>query len=88
MNSKGQTGGLGIAIIVAVMLFIIGLMSVNFITGEVTNARDATALDCSNTAVISDGTKLTCLAVDLVVPYFIILVFSAAGGYITARFLV
>jgi hypothetical protein len=91
INKKGQTGGgsMGTAIIVALFLFIVGLMSVNFLTTEVTNARLAvTGLDCANVAGISDGNKLTCLAVDLVVPYFIILVFSAAGGYITAKFLI
>jgi len=90
MNKIGQAqGGVGIAIIVALMLFIIGLTSVNFLTTEVTNARAAVGgLDCADSTSISDGTKLTCLAVDLVVPYFIILVFAAAGGYITSRFLI
>ena len=85
INKKGS--GIGISLMVAFMFFIIGLMAVNYLTPEVTAARAATTgLDCSNAGVISDGNKLTCLAVDLVVPYFILLVFSAAGGYITAKF--
>jgi len=91
MNKIGQAraGSMGTAIIVALFLFIVGLMSINFITTEVTTARaSVTGLDCANVAGISDGNKLTCLAVDLVVPYFIILIFSAAGGYITAKFLI
>ena len=88
MNKKAQVqGGLGIAIIVAIMLFVVGLTSVNFLTTEVTNARASAGLDCANVDVISDGNKLTCLAVDFVIPYFIILIFSVSGGYITARFL-
>lgn len=85
MNKSGQT--LGIAIMVAIVIFIIGMLCVNFIKDEVTRARGATELDCANSAVISDATKLTCLAVDWVVPYFIILIFSVAGGIITARFI-
>ena len=84
MNKKGS--GLGIAIIISIMFFIVGLTMINFITPEVTRTRASNALDCSNATGISDGNKLTCLAVDLVVPYFILLVFSAAGGYITAKF--
>ena len=89
MNKSGQT--LGIAIMVAITLFLVGMLSINFIKPVVTIARDATHLDCSNSAAdfpegISDGVKLTCLVIDLVIPYFIILVFSVAGGIIVARF--
>lgn len=84
MNKKGQT--LGISLVIAIMLFIVGMLSLNLLKPVVTEARDASHLDCSGD--ISDGTKLTCLAVDLVVPYFIILVFSVAGGLIVARFLI
>lgn len=84
MNKGGQT--LFIAILVGVMIFIAGMVFMNYLGPEITNARAATALDCSNPA-ISDGNKLACLGVDLVVPYFIIIVISAAGGLITAKFL-
>ena len=46
-----------------------------------------TGLDCSNVSAISDGTKLTCLAVDWAVPYYIMLIFAAAGGFITRNHL-
>lgn len=86
MNKKGS--GLGIAIIVAIMFFIIGLMAINYITPEVTRTRlPNTGLDCANATSISDGNKLTCLAVDLAVPYFILLVISAAIGYVSTKFL-
>ena len=75
---------MGLAVIVAITLFLIGMVAHNFIKDEVTVARSSSGLDCSNSD-ISDGTKLTCLMVDWVVPYFIILVISLAGGIITAR---
>tara|TARA_R100001530_G_scaffold126389_1_gene95217 strand:- start:2115 stop:2378 length:264 start_codon:yes stop_codon:yes gene_type:complete len=84
-NKKGQT--LGIAIMIAITIFIVGMLAVNFLKPEITRARDATNLNCANADDISDATKLTCLVVDVVVPYFIILIFSVAGGLITARFL-
>ena len=83
-NKKSQT--MGIAIIVAITIFIIGMLSVNYLKPEIVRVRDSDNLDCSNSD-ISDGSKLTCLAVDIVVPYFFILIFSVAGGIITARFL-
>lgn len=88
-NKRAQT--LGISIIVSIVIFLVGMMMINILKPEVTNARAATGLDCSNTADfptgISDGTKLTCLVVDLVIPYFIILIFSVAGGLIVSRFM-
>jgi len=89
MNTKSQT--LGLAIIIAITIFIVGMTSLNFIKPEVSRAIDSDNLDCQNTADfpdgISDGNKMACLAVDVVVPYFIIMVFSVAGGLITARFM-
>ena len=82
-NKKSQTRA--ISIMVALFLFIVGMMSVNFLKDEVSRARDSDNLDCSGD--ISDGNKLTCLAVDFVIPYFIITVISVSGGFITARFI-
>jgi len=84
MNNKGHAN-LGLAVVIAITIFIVGMLSVNFIKDEVTRARDATNLNCA--APTSDGTRLTCLAVDLAVPYLIILIFSATGGLITAKLL-
>lgn len=81
-NKRGQT--LGVAIIISIFIFIVGMLTINIIKPEVTVARSPEVLDCSN-ASITDGNKLTCLAVDVVVPYFIILVLAIAGGIITAR---
>jgi len=86
MNKKGQT--VGISIIIAITLLIVGIMSINFVRDEVTRVRLDSGLDCSNVTGISDGTKLTCLAVDLVVPYFLLLILSVIGGIIVARLLI
>ena len=83
MNNNAQT--LGISIIVAITLFIVGMICLNFIRSSIDDVRLDGALNCSGTDSISDGTKLTCLAVDLVMPYFIILVLSISGGAILAR---
>ena len=84
MRSK-RAQSMGIAVVIAITLFIIGMTVVNILKPEVTSARASTGLNC--TGNISDGTKLTCLAVDLVIPYFIVIIISAAGGLITARLL-
>ena len=81
-NKRGQT--LGIAIVVAVVVFVIGFMSLNFIMPEVTRATNTDNLDCDNSS-ISDGTKLTCLAADITIPYFILTILSIVIGTIVAR---
>lgn len=93
MNTKGQSSGIGIAVIVAIMLFMVGMMAINFILPLIDNARSSSTNADSNLRGIncdspgSDGTKMSCLLVDLVVPYFIIIVISAVGGLVTARLL-
>jgi len=81
-NKKGQT--MGIAIMVAIMIAIVGLMSINYLKDEVSRARNSDNLDCADNT-ISDGNKLTCLVVDTTIPYIIVLIFSVVGGLITAR---
>jgi len=81
MNKSGQT--MGVAIISAIVIFIIGMMSINFIMSEVTDAR--TNLNCSDASEISDATKLLCLVIDTTVPYWIWLVISIAAGAVIGR---
>jgi len=86
MNNLGQ--GLLSSILIGVMIFMAGMLFTNFLKSDVTDARSAlVGLDCNNNT-ISDGNKVTCLGVDLVIPYFIWGVISASGGVIIARFLV
>ena len=84
MNSKGQ---LGVAIVVVITFFMVGMVSLNFLRNEVTDARAIDSMDCSNATAISDGTKFSCLAVDLIIPGFIIGIILTAGGLIASRFL-
>lgn len=83
MNKKG-IGGL--AIVSAIMVFLVGMVVVNILKPEITNARDSDNLDCSNVS-ISDGAKLTCLGVDTVVPYFFIAIFSVIIGVLLDNFI-
>jgi len=80
MNKKGS---MGIAIVSAIFIFIIGLMCINFITDEITRAR--IDLNCSDATGISDGTKLLCLVIDTQVPYWILLIVSISVGGLIAR---
>jgi len=66
MNKKGSIY-LGISL--GLFLFITGVLILPFIADDVTTFR--TALNCSSSGTISDGTKITCLFGGGVVPYFI-----------------
>jgi len=80
-HKKAQSLGLGI--MSAIMIFIIGIMIVNFLMPEITTFR--AELNCANADSISDATKLLCLVGDSVVPYWIILIFSITIGAIISR---
>lgn len=82
MNKRGT---LGITIITAIFIFIIGMVTINLILPEVSDFR--INMDCSNAAGITDGTKLTCLAGGIVIPYFILLVVSISIGGIVSKLL-
>ena len=83
-NKKGAIEQLGLMIITAFMLFMTGMLFVAPIMDSVAPAR--AGLNCTSPATISDGTKMTCLFVDGIVPYFIILILSIAGGAIISKF--
>jgi hypothetical protein len=77
MNKRGN---LFAAAMVALILFMVGMLVTNFFMPEVTQAR--TDLSCASAGSISDGTKIMCIMVDSTVIYWIILVCSIAGGVI------
>ena len=74
---------MGIAILSAIIVFIIGFMLLNFLMPEVSTAR--TNLMCDSPNSISDGTKLLCIVFDSTVPYWILLVISVSVGMIVDR---
>jgi len=80
-NKRGQT--LGISIITTIIILIVGLMCINFLTPEIDTAR--ADLNCSDASSISDGTKLLCLAVNITVIYWILIIFSVVIGGITGN---
>ncbi len=80
-SKKAQT--LGISIITSFIILLIGLVVINFLTPEIDRAR--IDLNCSAADDISDGTKLTCLAVDIVVIYWVLIIFSVIIGGITGN---
>ncbi len=76
---KDKKGGLFIGFIFAMFFFMIGMWMLPFIQDQVSDAR--TDINCSSTA-ISDGNKLTCLVVDIGIPYFIIAILVFISGLI------
>ena len=84
MNNKAQTG---IFVIVAIMIFIVGMVSVNLIKPDITTLRTSDGLNCVNASAISDGTKLACLAVDITIPWLIVSVFAVTGSLIITKFI-
>lgn len=77
MNKKG---GLYLAFATGIIIFMLGMLFIPFIKDGVTDFR--ANIQCTNSS-ISDGTKLTCLYGDTVVPYFIITIISLLGGLLT-----
>ena len=77
---KNKKGNLMFAFISGAMIFICGLVLMNFILPEVDTAR--ILLNCSNSTVLSSGNKITCIGIDGTVPYLILIIFSVTGGII------
>lgn len=76
MNKKGS---LFLGLSVFLLIYVFGILILPFFTDDVVTTRNQ--LDCSNSS-ISDGTKLMCLETDIFIPYFILFIISAAGGYL------
>lgn len=80
MNKKGSAF---LGVILAVAIFMFGSQFIPPVADTVLSTR--VGLDCTNVAGITDGTKATCLVVDLGVPYFILTLISIAGGALLTR---
>lgn len=70
-----------LTLVVVALLFLGGVMALNFMRDDVTTARSISGMDCTN-ASLSDGAKMTCLGIDIALPYFIITFLSVAGGLV------
>lgn len=82
MNKKG--GSFLLSTLVFFILFAAGVMFINFITTDIDSARESQNLNCDSNS-ISDGAKLTCLGIDLVVPYVIVSMISLGGALIVNK---
>lgn len=82
MNKRGQVALLGLAI--GMIIFFLGMGLINPIKDVIDTVRDTDQLDCGNSS-ITDGQKLTCLVVDVTLPYFILAIFALAGAWVTTR---
>ncbi len=77
MNKRGNIYfGVGMGI----FIFIMGVLFLPFILDDIDTSR--AALSCSTPELISDGIKLTCLAISGLVPYYIWFFVSICIGYI------
>ena len=74
------------AIMIGIFVFFLAMIFINPIAAVITEARSADQLNCSS-ATISDGSKATCLIVDLILPYFIAICLGVAGAWISAKML-
>ena len=81
MNNKAN---IMMGVFMAVFIFLFGMIYINYLPDSVTAAQNSDNLDCSNSS-ITDGQKLTCLGTDIIVPGFIIIILSIAGGAITSK---
>lgn len=78
LNKKGSVV---YSILIALAFFMFGMLFMNFIMDDVTLTR--TDLNCASPD--TDGDKIVCLIVDGVIPFFIIIILSTAGGYIIGK---
>jgi len=79
MNNRGQMVLIGLMI-----AFFLAILTFSLITPfkeQVDIARNESNLDCTN-STISTGTRLTCLVVDIYMPYFIGIVLLASAGFV------
>lgn len=77
MNKKGNIYfGMGMGI----FIFIMGMLFLPFILDDIDTSR--ASLNCSTPSAITDGAKLTCLAISGLTPYYIWFFISISLGFI------
>lgn len=82
MNKRG--GSFLLSILIFFILFAAGVMFINFVTTDIDSVRTSQNLNCDSNS-ISDGAKVTCLGIDLVVPYIIVSMISLGGALIVNK---
>lgn len=76
---KDKRGNIFFGVVVALIVYISGILILPYLVEDVTNFR--VAMDCTNTS-ISDTSKINCLMGDIIIPYWIWLIVSIALGFI------
>ena len=81
MNLMNKKGAAMLAILFAIVYFMLGMILYQFLKPDITIQRDADHLNCAlpDTA----GDRFTCLILDAVIPIIILGILSTAGGIIT-----
>jgi len=80
IKKKGKRANIYLGLGMGLFIYIMGVLFLPFILDDIDSSR--LNLDCSNSSAISDGTKLTCLGISGLVPYYIWFFISVALGYI------
>lgn len=82
LKKKGQV--MLVSLMIGVLIFMAGMIMIDPLKDVITEVRGSSQLDCLN-ATISDGNKMSCLAVDLSLPYFIIVILGLVGAVVSAK---
>ena len=80
MNKKGN---IFLGVTLFLLISFMGVLIIPYFTDDIVTVRDL--LSCASPLDISDGTKLMCLNIDLLIPYFIWFIFSVALGYLGGK---
>lgn len=83
-DKRGQAALVGVMI--GIFVFMLAMVFINPIKAVIDDTRAVSKLDCENGS-ISDGAKMTCLIVDLIMPYFIAVIIAIAGAWVGAKFI-
>ncbi len=81
--NKGQVTILGLMLFTLVIMT--AIIIIPFLKETIVDVRGASGLDCTATD-LTTGTSMTCLVVDLILPYFIGAIIIAGGGIIAFRY--
>jgi len=77
MNKKGN---IYLNVGIGIFLWITGVLVMPFLADSITNAR--TNLGCSTLSALTSGTKLVCIGISGVMPYFILFLIAMVGGFL------
>jgi hypothetical protein len=76
MNKRG---GVFLSISIALIIFVAGVLIIPFIADDITTTR--VSLNCESTS-ITGGNMITCLLIDLSIPYIIWFILSLVLGLV------